>query len=59
MDAQPLVNLMYGGPGLLLEGLQDPEFGCYGAKLMTWLMDGRRPLTVTAVTQQLQAENNP
>ncbi|PPK87371.1 putative dehydrogenase [Neolewinella xylanilytica] len=51
-----------------LEWLTDPElngagaltdFGCYGANLMTWLMDGRRPLTVTAVTQQLQAENNP
>jgi glucose-fructose oxidoreductase len=26
------------------------DFGCYGADLMTWLMDGQRPLTVTAVT---------
>ena len=51
-----------------LEWLTDPElngagaltdFGCYGANLMTWLMEGQRPLTVTAVTQQLQAENNP
>jgi len=32
------------------------DFGCYGADLMTWLMDGRRPLTVTAVTQQLKPE---
>lgn len=35
------------------------DFGCYGANLMTWLMEGKRPNTVTAVTQQLQAENNP
>jgi predicted dehydrogenase len=24
------------------------DFGCYGADLMTWLMDGKRPETVTA-----------
>ena len=30
------------------------DFGCYGANLMTWLMDNQRPLTVTAITQQLQ-----
>lgn len=35
------------------------DFGCYGANLMTWLKDGEKPLTVTAVTQQLQKENNP
>ncbi|WP_431125070.1 Gfo/Idh/MocA family protein [Flagellimonas flava] len=35
------------------------DFGCYGANLMTWLRDGERPNTVTAVTQQLQPENNP
>ena len=28
------------------------DFGCYGANLMTWLMDNQRPLAVTAVTQQ-------
>lgn len=32
------------------------DFGCYGADLMTWLMDGRRPLTVTAVTQQIKPQ---
>jgi len=32
------------------------DFGCYGADLMTWLMDGERPQTVTAVTQQLKPE---
>ena len=35
------------------------DFGCYGANLMTWIMDGERPMTVTAVTQQQQPENNP
>ena len=51
-----------------LDWLLDPEqagagalfdFGCYGANLMTWLMDGERPTSVTAVTQQLQPENHP
>jgi predicted dehydrogenase len=32
------------------------DFGCYGADLMTWLMDGQRPLTVTTVTQQIKPE---
>jgi predicted dehydrogenase len=32
------------------------DFGCYGADLMTWLMNGERPLTVTAVTQQIKPE---
>jgi len=32
------------------------DFGCYGADLMTWLMDGQRPLTVTAVTQQIKPQ---
>jgi predicted dehydrogenase len=27
------------------------DFGCYGANLMTWLMDNQRPLKVTALTQ--------
>jgi predicted dehydrogenase len=30
------------------------DFGCYGADLMTWLMHGQRPQTVTAVTQQIK-----
>ncbi|MDF2159179.1 Gfo/Idh/MocA family oxidoreductase [Algoriphagus sp. CAU 1675] len=51
-----------------LEWLSDPtlngggalmDFGCYGANLMTWLMNGEVPISVTAVTQQLQPENNP
>jgi predicted dehydrogenase len=32
------------------------DFGCYGADLMTWLMDGQRPQTVSAVTQQIKPE---
>ena len=30
------------------------DFGCYGANLMTWLMDNQRPLAVTAVAQHFQ-----
>ena len=35
------------------------DFGCYGANIATWLLKGKRPETVTAITQQLQAANNP
>ena len=35
------------------------DFGCYGADLMTWLMKGQPPKTVTAVTQQLQPDIYP
>src|SRR6266436_2806131 len=35
------------------------DFGCYGADLMTWLMDGRRPDSVTAVTQQIKPDIYP
>jgi predicted dehydrogenase len=27
------------------------DFGCYGADIMSWLMRGERPLSVTAITQ--------
>jgi len=27
------------------------DFGCYGANLMTWLMDNQRPLKITAIAQ--------
>jgi predicted dehydrogenase len=46
-----------------LDWLSDPirngagalfDFGCYGANLMTWLMDNQRPIAVTAVTQHFQ-----
>ena len=32
------------------------DFGCYGADLMTWLMNGERPQSVTAVTQQIKPQ---
>lgn len=35
------------------------DFGCYGANIATWIMNGEKPLSVVAVTQQLQKENNP
>ncbi len=35
------------------------DFGCYGADLATWLMDGRRPTTVTAVTQHIKPDIYP
>lgn len=35
------------------------DFGCYGANIMTWLMDGQKPLSVTAVTQQLKPHLYP
>jgi len=35
------------------------DFGCYGADLMTWLMQGRRPTSVFAVTQHLKPEIYP
>jgi predicted dehydrogenase len=35
------------------------DFGCYGADLITWLMDGRRPTAVTAVTQQIKPQIYP
>jgi predicted dehydrogenase len=35
------------------------DFGCYGADLMTWLMDGRRPTSVTAVVQQIKPNVYP
>lgn len=35
------------------------DFGCYGANIMTWLLNGEKPNSVTAVTQQLQPEVNP
>lgn len=51
-----------------LEWLTDPaqsgggalvDFGCYGADMLTWVMEGRRPLAVTAVAQQMKPEVYP
>ncbi len=30
------------------------DFGCYGANLMVWLMNGKAPISVTAVTHHLK-----
>jgi predicted dehydrogenase len=35
------------------------DFGCYGANLMTYLMNGQAPLSVTAVTQQFKPHIYP
>ncbi|HVY68443.1 MAG TPA: Gfo/Idh/MocA family oxidoreductase [Verrucomicrobiae bacterium] len=32
------------------------DFGCYGADLITWLMNGQRPTSVFAVTQQIKPD---
>jgi predicted dehydrogenase len=51
-----------------LEWLTDPvlngggaviDFGCYGANLATWLMQNERPLSVSAVLQQMKPEVYP
>jgi glucose-fructose oxidoreductase len=34
------------------------DFGCYGANLITWLMKGQAPSTVTAVTRQVNPDNH-
>jgi predicted dehydrogenase len=57
-----------GVPPEFLSWLTDParngagalfDFGCYGADLMTWLMNGAPPLTVTAVNQHIKPEIYP
>jgi len=35
------------------------DFGCYGANLMTWMMDNQRPIRITAMTQQIKPEIYP
>ncbi|WP_422930524.1 Gfo/Idh/MocA family protein [Singulisphaera sp. PoT] len=48
-----LTNPKLNGAGALY------DFGCYGANLMTWLMDDVKPTSVTAVTQQFKPEIYP
>ncbi len=57
-----------GVPPEFLAWLTDPklngagalfDFGCYGADLSTWLMDGVRPQSVTAVTQTIKPNVYP
>ena len=35
------------------------DFGCYGADLMTWLMDGQPPISVSAVTMHMKPDVYP
>ena len=35
------------------------DFGCYGSNLATWLMNGKAPNTVSAVTQQIKPHLYP
>jgi predicted dehydrogenase len=35
------------------------DFGCYGANLMTWLMDGKAPIAVTAVMRHTKPDVYP
>ncbi len=53
---------------VFLEWLTDPvqngggaliDFGCYGANLMTGLMHGEKPISITAVTRQFKPEIYP
>lgn len=48
-----LTDPVLNGGGALL------DFGCYGPNLVTWLMQGEPPLSVTAVTQQLKPDIYP
>ena len=57
-----------GVPPEFLSWLTDPaqngagalyDFGCYGVDLMTWLMHGEAPLTVTAVTNHDKPSEYP
>ena len=35
------------------------DFGCYGADLATWLMDGQKPISVFAVTRHIKPDIYP
>jgi predicted dehydrogenase len=45
-----LTDPILNGGGALM------DFGCYGANLMTYIMKGERPTSVTAVTQTIKPE---
>lgn len=48
-----LTDPKQGGDGALI------DFGCYGPDLMTWLMDGQAPLSVSAVTKRIKPDVYP
>jgi predicted dehydrogenase len=35
------------------------DFGCYGADLMTWIMNGQKPIAVTAVARHFKLQTYP
>ena len=35
------------------------DFGCYGANLMTWMMNGKMPISVTAILKHIQPAAYP
>jgi len=35
------------------------DFGCYGADLMTWIMEGQKPIAVTAVARHFKLQTYP
>lgn len=64
MDGHPGPKEIGVGPEFL-GWLTDPvkngagalfDFGCYGANLMTWMMDNQRPTEVTALTQTIKPQ---
>lgn len=48
-----LTDPVQNGGGALM------DFGCYGANIMTYLMQGAKPLSVTAITQRFQPSLYP
>jgi len=48
-----LTDPVQNGGGALM------DFGCYGANLMTYLMKGQQPVSVTAVTQKFKPDMYP
>ena len=48
-----LIDPVQNGGGALI------DFGCYGANLITWLMKGERPVSVSAVTQTIKPDIYP
>ena len=48
-----LIDPYWNGGGALT------DFGCYGANLATWLMKGKKPLTVSCITQQIKPLKYP
>jgi predicted dehydrogenase len=48
-----LTDPVQNGGGALM------DFGCYGADIITWLMQGERPESVTAITQQIKPDIYP